>query len=637
MRMISRFLTRFRLAGSVLLALAAAACGDSPVDPPGSELTIEFLGERNPTLREIGETFRFQVRVVDGQGQIVENPAITWTVANENEEVVRVDTHGMITAVAAGIAWVTASVSGASATSLVTVSPDQVPVAEWDSILANVRIDEDVIVPDGQRWLIGPNVEIAGNLRTTGGTIGMRSGSSLRFVGADPDAYVGGGAGYEERFKNDIGIWVEGEGVLDIRGTPKVGWNRTGTDPTWAPDDEYYISPTQPGDYQPKRWRPGDPIPQVDPRVPSAEIINVTRDVVIEGPAHIFIRSNKPQRIEYVQLRRMGVSNRDFEGPVLARYALHFHFSGNGTQGTIVRGVSSVDSEGRVYVPHESHGITFEDVVAVNSAAEAFWWDEGDRTNDLVVDGLAATGVFAARDRIGTSSRFSVATLGGGDNMTMKNSAVSGARGSQISHGFNWPSKSDNRGNAVWVFEENNVAHNNEGSGIRLWFNSRDNHVVANSFTYRNGYAGIENGAYSNAHRYHDMLLLEDRLVQHASSEDNITDGRGAAFERIKVYSASGEALHIGRLRLDGDERSEFIDCELVPAPGSPKITFDSRAEHPFFALFRNCGVTPDDINFPTPIPPTLGASNILIEEGGKKWEVTVDMESQKKVVTELN
>jgi hypothetical protein len=35
-----------------------------------------------------------------------------------------------------------------------------------------------LVVPDGEAWLIGANVQVRGNVRTVNGTIGMRPGSS---------------------------------------------------------------------------------------------------------------------------------------------------------------------------------------------------------------------------------------------------------------------------------------------------------------------------------------------------------------------------------------------------------------------------------------------------------------------------
>ena len=82
-------------------------------------------------------------------------------------------------------------------------------------MIADTVVQGNLVVPDGQTWLIGRNVQIAGNLRTVGGTIAMRPGSSLKLLGANPDAYVGGGLTYSDQLVNDIGVWVGPQGALE--------------------------------------------------------------------------------------------------------------------------------------------------------------------------------------------------------------------------------------------------------------------------------------------------------------------------------------------------------------------------------------------------------------------------------------
>jgi hypothetical protein len=510
--------------------------------------------------------------------------------------------------------------------------------AAWTRILRDTTIAGDVVVPAGERWLFGPNVRIAGNLRSDAGVIGMRPGSSLHFLGGDPEAYVGGGMAFEPRFARDVGLWIGHAAALDIRGTPKAGWNRTGEDPTWSASDEYWIAPTEPGHFTPRRWTPGEPVPRIDPRVPAAEVVNVTRDVLIEGPGHIHIHSHRPQRIEYVTLRGMGISNAASSGPVTGRYALHLHHGGDGTRGTVIRGVAAVESGGRVFVPHGSHGITMTDNVSVNSYAEALWWDVGDRSDDVTVDRLAVLGVHMPRAVSGRTSQHSAVVLGGGERLAIRNSAVSGARGSKISHGFDWPSGGDNHGPAVWEFNQGNVAHNSQGSGIRLWFNNGANHVIANAVTYRNGFAGIENGAYRNAQRYVNTRSIDDRIVQHATARAHSVDGGAARFERFVVVAREGAALEIGRMRLEAQMRTEFIDCSLEAGPGAPKVhVADVRAQNAFVALFRRCGILPDDVQFATPYPDAWAATSVIIEhEDGRRWEITLDMARHRTRVRSL-
>ena len=519
----------------------------------------------------------------------------------------------------------------------------------WDNTLTGVQPVGNVVVPAGESWLIGAGVEITGNLRTVGGTIAMRPGSTLKFLGADPDAYVGGGLTFGAGLENDIGLWVT-DGVLDIQGTPKVGWNRTGTDPTWLAGDELWISPTDVGDYNPRPWSPGGVIPRIP--IPAlvqavwlpadwmangipAEVMNVTRDIVIEGAGHIHIHSTLPQRVEYVTLRGLGVSNLASNGVVLGRYALHFHMSGDGSRGTIVRGIAAIDSLGEVFVPHVSHGITVEDVVSVNSYGTAFTWDGSDRTDDILVDGLCVSGVHMPRAVSGKSSYVSAIDNRGGDNMEMKNSVASGCKDTKLSHGFDWPSKGDNEGTALWNFHDN-VSHNNRGASVRFWFNNSDPHLVERVVTYRNRVAGIETGAYTNSVRYQDILSFEDQdaAIVHHSSTTGVSsiDNRGAFYDRVLVVNSVGPAVETRAITLAGSGRVEWVDCILE---GTPKVFVTNSAKNPFLALFHHCGLVPDDIVFEIGIPVALNGSSILIEhEDGTNWEITVV--NEQKVVTVL-
>jgi hypothetical protein len=340
----------------------------------------------------------------------------------------------------------------------------------------------------------------------------------------------------------------------------------------------------------------------------------------------------------------MRVSNRSFEGPVLGRYALHLHHGEDGTRGTMIRGVAAIESLGRVFVPHESHGVTLIDNVSVNSFAEALWWDKGDRSDNIVVDRLAVLGVHTPREISGRNSMFSGVLLMGGVDLVIRNSVVSGARGGKLSHGFDWPSQDGERNEvfSIWEFNEGNVAHNNEGSGVRFWFNRREPHVTAGFITYRHGVAGIENGAYINAHRFFDAFLFEDGIFQHSSSKAQSDDGGPARFERIRAIVTEGPALWVGHLRAfaedDSATRTEFIDCDLQAGPDAPKVLIDGagKTRNPFIALFRRCDVTPDDFDFGHWSSALEGTSVIIEHESGKTWEITLDVKNKRKIVREL-
>lgn len=526
---------------------------------------------------------------------------------------------------AASLTWIAACSPGTGVEPGIEVPPPP-RAGEWHRILADTSIAGDVMVPSGERWLIGAAVRIAGNLRTVGGTIAMRPGSSLYFLGADRNEYIGGGMTYEPKFARDIGLWIGPGGVLDIQGTPKTGWNRTGQDPTWKDTDEYWIAPTARGDYQPKRWYPGQPIPQAGTQVPAAEVINVTRDVLIEGPGHIHIHSDRPQRIEYVTLRRMGILRVGAEhiddALTTGRYALHLHHGGHGST---IRGVAAVRSEGRVFVPHQVRDVTLVDNVSVNSWGEAFWWDLPDMSHNILIDRLAVSGVHAPRSVTGVTSYVSALTLSSGTSLTVRNTAVSGASGSKLSNGFHWSSSEGHRRAAVWSADVGIISHNNEGAGIRYWLNDDFPHHVRNAILYRNAVAGVANGAYRNANRYSDLLLVDNGISHHSSSAVQGLDGGPARYEKVRVYADEGPALRLGPMVLAPALPVEFVDCTLQPGPGAPKVALgEPTTRNPVLALFRRCNVTPEDFHF-LGFPPQLDGSTIRVEhEDGRIWEITV-------------
>jgi hypothetical protein len=506
--------------------------------------------------------------------------------------------------------------------------------SSWDFVVQDTSVVGNVTVPEGETWLFGANVEVEGNVIVRG-TLAMRPGSSLRFLGANPNRYVGGGMGYEARFDGDTGLWVVRSGALDIQGTPKKGWTRSGMHATWAASDEMYIAPTATGEYEPRRWYAGDPVPRIDPRAPAAEVVNVTRDIVIEGPGHIHIHSGRAQRIEYVQLRRMGVSSNG--GPVLGRYALHLHHGGDGTRGSIVRGVASVEAGGRNFVPHESHGVTMIDNVVVNSLGTGLWWDFGDHTNDLLVDSMAVLGVYLPQSLSGVKETEDGYSLGGGRNMEIRNSVASGVRGSAVhTVGFEWPNGGQIGSPAVWTFDQGNVAHNNSGPGLRFWTNLAEQHVVENYVGYRNGstsnrlgrYPGAEVGAYLSMVRFRNIVMLGEHLDQHASARV------GAGHTGLTIESPDAPAISVGARKLTEGAYWTVENCTLSSGDGHPLIYVKEPAErgHPWLAVLRNCNVTPDDVVFEKLNGGNEGSHIILEHRDGRRWEIRV--QGGRKVVT---
>lgn len=396
-------------------------------------------------------------------------------------------------------------------------------------------------VPAGQTWEIVGTVETPRNVIVRG-TLRMRPGSTLRFTGVDESRFVGGGM---DPLESDVGLWVVDAGVLDIQGSPRAGWNRTGTDPSWQAGDEIRVAPVsgRGSDLAFPAFAPGSPVPQV-PGCPPAEVMNLTRDVVIEGTptgrSHIFIRSSRPQTIRHCLIRHMGPTGK------LGRYPLHFHHCGDGSRGSLVEGVVVRDSGFRAFVPHMSHGITFRDCVAYTVKSHAYWWDPPDASHDVRFEHCLAAKVISwwESGEGGEKFRLTAFFLGIGDGNACVDCAAVAVGGEADSNGFQWPESGSGR----WLFEDC-VAHNNWANGIFVWDNNGTGHVIDRFVGYRNGYNGIDHGAYVNGYVYRDCLLVESGtgIEIHA---DAALDG-ALRFERPTVRSC-GTGIHKLVARVDG-------------------------------------------------------------------------------------
>jgi hypothetical protein len=249
---------------------------------------------------------------------------------------------------------------------------------------------------------------------------------TIRFVDVDELKFVGGGMNVVD---TDIGLWVRGDGLLDIAGTPKTSWTRleAGANagntfitlqsaPTgWRVGDEISIVPTEPPSVGNSSWSGFEvrTIQAISGRVVTldiplslnhpaatdpnsgqtftAEVLNLSRNVHIEGTgdgsadptkngrAHVQIHSTVPQFVGYAELKLLGprryTRESNHTAGALGRYALHFHHSRNGSRGSLIEGTVVRNAGGHSYVPHASHGITFRDTIAYDVWDDAYWWD----------------------------------------------------------------------------------------------------------------------------------------------------------------------------------------------------------------------------------------------------------------------
>ena len=414
---------------------------------------------------------------------------------------------------------------------------------------------------------------------------------TLRFVDVDETKFVGGGM---EPLASDVGLWVMGEGVLDVAGAPKTGWvrlaggalqgeNRITLDRVpvgWRNGDTIVIVPTEHPDVGERSWAGFEvrtvatadgatmhldaPLahdhPAVDnpfsDEVHTAEVLNLSRNVRIEGTgdgsasfqpsdngrAHVFIRSAKPQSVQYAELVLLGPRGPDERDPthgIQGRYPLHFHHNGDTSRGSLVEGVVVRQSGNRAFVPHASHGITFRDTIAYDVWEDPYWWDERtpNQTHDTVFDHTIAAIVQDDPDHRGyTLSGF---VLGEGSNNSITNSVAVGVRNKGA--GFQWPSGANSAEFNVWRFEDN-IAHNNKPNGVFVWQNDDNCHVIENFVAFRNGRVGVNHGAYNNDFVYDNAILFENAdgaIRQHAgpkvSSDCVAGDGYSLAWRGLKA------------------------------------------------------------------------------------------------------
>jgi hypothetical protein len=425
----------------------------------------------------------------------------------------------------------------------------------------------------------------------------------LRFVDVDESAFVGGGL---DPIDSDVGLWVMGDGVLDIRGAGKEAWNRLGNSQTWQGQDDLVVAPIEPGDFTPKPFTSGKSVPALGDR--RAEVLNLTRSVRIEGTpsgrAHVFIRSMQPQSIRYATLRYLGprqAGGESTEG-VLGRYGLHFHHAHDGSRGSVVQGVVVRDCGNHAFVPHMSHGITLRDCIAYEVFEEAYWWDPHDRTNDLVIDGCVAASVHHDPENHGF--RLAGFTMGDGRHLEIRGCVTFAIQGAKNSAGYVWPEAPS----GVWTFEDN-LAHNNVAAGIFVWQNVGDPQVIRRFTAFNNGLAGVINGAYINSYHYRELDVRDQE-----SSIQLIAGGRADPLGRPQSWiDVQGGALYVGQHNLSAEVPVLVKDCSF---PGG--VTLSDADGEPGLLDFVDCGLEPSDFDVlalnPNTIVRVQGSSGTAFE-----------------------
>lgn len=484
--------------------------------------------------------------------------------------------------------------TGQSTTSTTDFVYDAVP-SDYDRIISG-DMAGGFTVPEGQAWKIDGVVETDGNVIVEG-LLAQRPGDWLDFKEVDESMFEGGGM---EPKPNDTGLWIMGPGTWDICGTPKAAWNRTGDDPTWSDSDELLSAPQAIGDY--KTFTPfarGSAVPQItDPwgTVRKTEILNMTRDCGLRGLAdgrvHVFIHSDKPQRICHCLIQHVGP--RKDGKKIVGRWGLHWHHTFDGSRGSLAEGVLIRDCGTHAFVPHASHGVTLRQTIAFDFDDDAYW---GDLVSDdplTASDDVLHDQIMAARGgHKGTNANIFGWFAAAGKNVLMKDSVMVGVGGSPKSNdpaGYGWIA---NQG-AAWELE-NNVAHNCAGSGSWLYQNPTESGEIKGLTIYHCGKAGIDHGAYKNAGSYQDPVSFGNPV--------------GLRLKAVAAVNSAGDPLRFLRGRFQGSQvavlieahqtnfreaAGELVECDLR----APKLVVIDEGKWPGWYRFIRCfnGETDRDI-----------------------------------------
>lgn len=462
-----------------------------------------------------------------------------------------------------------------------------------------------VVVKPGATLIFDPRrsrtLASTGNVVVEGGLVMRPARASVRhsltFLGVDEERFVGGG---HEVLKSDVGLWVMHHGHLDVAGTAKRSWARAAgalaagatavdldADPSgWRAGDEIAITPTGPPSgghhdrFDVARVAAVDgrrivldralvhdhPAVEVAPGTTlAAEVLNLTRNVRIGGRrggrAHVFVHSQHPQTIKNAVVRHVGPRrpSGSVTTAVLGRYGVHFHHSYDGSRGSVVRGVVVRDCGNHSFVPHTSHGTTFDSCIAYDVIESPFWWDEGDTTHDTRWQSCVAARVTYHNpiDSTDLTGFF----LGRGTGNAVTGCVATGVGGQSTASGFEWPPAP---AAGVWLFEDC-VSHDNAVDGAFVWQHNADPNVVTRLIAYHNGKTGIEHGSFKNSFRYEDVTLFgnaQSQLQLHANSE---SAGESLSFERVSFDGGGvSPAGVVVAMHLENATRpARFTDCSF--------------------------------------------------------------------------
>jgi hypothetical protein len=537
-----------------------------------------------------------------------------------------------------------------------TTAPEQAAPGA-DRVLADgEHFPDGFVVPAGQTWALadGAHVTSAGNV-VVQGALAMHQPDPARtmrltFVDVDESAFVGGDT--HEVIATDVGLWVIDEGRLDVKGAPKASWTRL-TGPVgagareitvedaagWRPGDEIAITATVPRaaeEYATQSDRAvvaavrGNRVgldaglehdhPVVDGRW-AAEVVNLTRSVVIEGqPDHkahvVFLHQGmtsaagfRASDISHLEVAHLGPNqgnDNDEVSSVTGRYALHWHHGAHTTSGVVVDGAVAHDCGAHAFVPHTSDGITFRNCASHATVGDAYWWDPGDLSDGVVYERCIASDVYPDGSAPYKTNGFFAAASTTPLSCVMRGCVAAGVQGPD-SAGFFW----DNGSVGIWAFEDC-LAHNIASNGIRVWQNVSHVNPI-DRFTAYGCDVGVNHGAYSNAYQYHGMTLHDCGVGLNVTAVSSADDAAVMEFHDV-VVTASDQAVALSDAPVDPTGPTDFRGCRFDRV-----VVNASHEEHAKAWDFVDCGVTPDDIS----VEELAGDVVLRVQSDGQAWQLT--------------
>lgn len=502
-------------------------------------------------------------------------------------------------------------------------------------------------VPAGEVWEIAGLVTTPANV-VVEGTLRMRSGATLRFRDVSEAAFVGGDAATP--LASDVGLWMIGQGSLDARGTPKTPWTRAAAGIAagatsfdvldasgWLVGDEIVVTATVPRSVA-NFWTKDDrrtvtaidgstvtvdsPLTNPHPATSfsgatyTAEVLNLTRDVMIEGTpggrAHVIYLHQGDQPaftqggIGYVELRHL--APRTSSDGVTGRYALHYHHSHDNSDGVTVTGVVAHDCGGHVFVAHQSNGVTFDRCISHDTAERAYWWDLSETSDRIVYDRCVASKVrtFSGAERF-TSAGFFLNKTSEPLSSKCIGCVATGIDGTADANGFFW----DNASVGVWTFEDC-LSHNIRHQGIRVWQNSNEQMHPLDRFRVYACPTGVDHGAYSNSYQYHDLHVHDCGLgiKQRATSHQGGQEWHDVLVTGCPVTLEIGDGP-VDTLNPVDFRRSPFGQVRVTPTHAGELIEWD----------FTDCGLLPEDfVIVSTAAPFRLRTQDTAT---GEAWQLT--------------